>query len=309
LKKSLDFIVESCVNSVGVALNTASYHLLAHVAGIGPGLAKSIVEHRSSKGLFKSRVELLEVPRFSKKAFEQAAGFLRIPGAENPLDSTGVHPERYGMLEELASQAGKSVRDFMGAGVADLKNRKDLREKLGTFTFDDIVQELEKPGRDPREQFVPFSFRDDIHEVKDLESGMVCPGIVTNVTNFGAFVDIGVHQDGLVHISQLSEKFVKDPREVVSPGDRVQVKVLEVNLEKSQISLTMKLGERTTSAPPRERKQQQRAPKPRREEKKPAFVPSGAKAPQPKKPAPPPIFNNAFAGLAALKKDLKPGKS
>ncbi len=317
LKRSLDFVVDSCVNSVGVALNTASYHLLSRVAGIGPGLAKAIVERRGTKGLFKSRDELLDVPRFSKKVFEQAAGFLRIPDSENPLDNTGVHPERYPVLQEIAAQAGRSIRDFMGAGVAELKSRKDLREKLGSFTFDDIVRELEKPGRDPRDAFVPFSYRDDIHEVKDLTPGMVCPGIVTNVTNFGAFVDIGVHQDGLVHISQLAEKFVKDPREVVSPGDRVQVKVLEVNLDKNQIALTMRLGEKAQSPGPRERESRpapqssgrpgirpQGAPGARPQSGPAAPRAQGRKAPQ----QPAAIFNNAFAGLAALKKDLKPGK-
>lgn len=240
LKKSLEAVVDSCVNGVGVNLNTASYHLLSHVSGIGPGLAKSIVEHRGSKGLFKSRKDLLEVPRFSQKAFEQAAGFLRIPDSENPLDNTGVHPERYPVLEGLATKLGKSVKDLVGSGVELVKKAKELKNEIGAFTFDDIVKELEKPGRDPRDEFVAFQYREDIHEVKDLKPGMTAPGIVTNVTNFGAFVDIGVHQDGLVHISQLSDKYIKDPREVVSPGDRVQVRVLEVNVEKNQISLSMK---------------------------------------------------------------------
>ena len=240
LKRSLDFVVDSCVNSVGVNVNTASEHLLAHVSGIGPGLAKSLVEFRSNKGLFKSREDLKSVSRFSGKAFEQAAGFLRIPGSENPLDNTGVHPERYSFLESVAAQLGRSVKDFLGSGAQLLKKEKKLIEEVGQFTFEDIVNELEKPGRDPREEFVPFAFREDIHELKDLQLGMTCPGIVTNVTNFGAFVDIGVHQDGLVHISQLSDRFVKDPQEVVNPGDRVHVRVLEVNLEKNQIALTMK---------------------------------------------------------------------
>ena len=230
LKRSLEHVVESCVNQVGINLNTASYHLLAHVAGIGPGLAKGIVEHRGAKGLFKTRQDLLEVPRFSKKAFEQAAGFLRIPdsdgssgsadggGGGNPLDNTGVHPERYPVLEDLAQKLGKHVKDFLGAGVALVKQQAaELKEQIGEFTFNDIVEELEKPGRDPREGFVPFQYRDDIFELKDLKKDMICPGIVTNVTNFGAFVDIGVHQDGLVHVSQLSTKFVKDPREAVEP--------------------------------------------------------------------------------------------
>lgn len=240
LKKSLDEVVDSCVNSVGVDLNTASYHLLAHVSGIGPALAKSIVQFRVEKGLFKGRQQLLEVPRFTAKSFEQAAGFLKIPGAENPLDNTGVHPERYPLLEDFAKTKGIGVDKILGNGVALLKGASDVREKIGPFTFDDIVKELEKPGRDPRDVFVPFSFREDIHEVKDLQADMVCPGVVTNVTNFGAFVDIGVHQDGLVHLSQLADRFVKDPREVVSPGDHVKVKVIAVDLQKNQISLSMK---------------------------------------------------------------------
>ena len=240
LKKSLEQVVDSCVNSVGVNLNTASYHLLEHISGVGPALAKAIVEHRASKGLFTSRRDLLNVSRFSEKVFEQAAGFLRISGGAYPLDNTGVHPERYSILEEFAKSLGKSVAELLGSGVTHVKESRELVEKIGKFTFDDIVSELEKPGRDPREEFVPFHFRDDIHEVKDLQPGMTCPGIVTNVTNFGAFVDIGVHQDGLVHISQLANRFVKDPRDVVSPGDRVSVRVLEANLEKKQIALSMR---------------------------------------------------------------------
>lgn len=240
LKKGLDLVVDSCVNSVGVNVNTASSHLLSRVSGIGPALAKKIVEYRGENGLFKSREQLMTIPRFSKKTFEQAAGFLRVPGGDNPLDNTGVHPERYHLLETLASQIGKNVSDLLGSGVDLVKQSQVLRDEIGAFTFDDIVKELEKPGRDPREEFSAFQFRDDIHEVADLHPGMVCPGIVTNVTNFGAFVDIGVHQDGLVHISQLSIKFIKDPRDVVNPGDHVKVRILEVNLEKKQIALTMK---------------------------------------------------------------------
>ena len=240
LKKSLESVVESCVNSVGVNANTASPYLLAKVAGIGPSLARSICEHRQRKGVFKQRRDLLAVPRFSDKVFEQAAGFLRIPGAVHPLDNTGIHPERDPLLEKLAARLGKNVGDLVGPGAPLVKRDAQLRAQVGQFTFDDIVKELERPGRDPRESFVVWSFRDDIHELKDLAPGMVCLGIVTNVTNFGAFVDIGVHQDGLVHISQLADRFVKDPREVVSPGDRVTVRVLEVHLAKSQIALTMK---------------------------------------------------------------------
>lgn len=307
LKKSLDQVVDSCVNAVGVDLNTASYHLLARVSGIGPSLAKGIVEYRGSNGLFKSRDELNNVPRFSKKAFEQAAGFLRIPSSENPLDNTGVHPERYPHLEGLAKKLGKSVRDFVGSGVALVKQAKELRDEIGAFTFDDIVKELEKPGRDPRDEFVAFQYREDIHEVKDLKPGMMCPGIVTNVTNFGAFVDIGVHQDGLVHISQLADRFVKDPREVVSPGDRVQVKVLEVNLEKSQIALTMKRGEAVQRQERPQSQQHARGGNGHhgRHDRDDRRGPQGPRPPMPKGPPPAKpkqAFNNAFAGLANMMK-------
>ncbi len=245
LKKSLDQVVDSCVNQVGVNLNTASYHLLSHVSGIGPALAKSIVEYRGEMGLFKSREDLLKIPRFSKKIFEQSAGFLRIPEAENPLDNTGVHPERYPLLENLAQQMGRTLKDLTGKGIQLIKDHPEFKKLVGDFTFQDILQELEKPGRDSRENFIPFQYREDIHEISDLKPGMICSGIVTNVTNFGAFVDIGVHQDGLVHISQLADRFVKDPREVVSPGDKVQVRILEVNFEKRQIALTRRLDEKS----------------------------------------------------------------
>lgn len=240
LKKNLDLVVDSCVNQVGANVNTASYHLLSHVSGIGPGLAKAIVSYREKNGEFKSRDELLKVPRFTSKVFEQAAGFLRIPGGTNPLDNTAVHPERYSMLQEWAKKLGKDIGSLLGSGVSVLKSARELRKEAGEYTFDDIIAELEKPGLDPRDKFELVSFRDDIHEVKDLKEDMVCPGVVTNVTNFGAFVDIGVHQDGLVHISQLADRFVKDPRDVVSPGDRVTVRVLSVDLAKKQIALTMK---------------------------------------------------------------------
>ncbi len=273
-------------------LNTASYHLLGHVSGIGPGLAKAMVEHRGSKGLFRSRTALLEVPRFSAKVFEQAAGFLRISEAEHPLDNTGVHPERYPTLEKLAGQLGVPVAGLLGPGVKLVKQARELEKELGAFTFADIIAELEKPGRDPRESFAPFSYRQDIHTLEDLQPGMVCPGIVTNVTNFGAFVDIGVHQDGLVHISQLADHFVKDPREVVSAGDRVSVRVIEVKPDKQQIALSMKSGaevarghDAKSGAPPDDhrggRPQSPRAPVP---------------PPQPKQP-----FNNPFAGLGKLR--------
>jgi len=253
LERSLDQVVDSCVNQVGVNLNTASAPLLAHVSGIGPALAKAIVQHRQEQGLFSSRAKLMDVARFSAKTFEQAAGFLRIPGAAHPLDNTGVHPERYALLEGLAASLGKPVGELLGPGAEQVRQASALREEVGTFTFDDIVREIEKPGRDPRESFVPFAFREDVHELKDLKPGLVCPGIVTNVTNFGAFVDVGVHQDGLVHISQMGDRFVKDPRQAVNPGDRVQVRVLKVDLAKKQISLTLKTAASAERRPPKGR--------------------------------------------------------
>jgi uncharacterized protein len=242
LKKSLEAVVESCVNNVGVDLNTASSALLSYVSGIGPALAKNLVEYRKEKGLFSDRTELLKVPKFSTKVYEQAAGFLRIPNGKMILDATGIHPERYPAVRDMAQDMGVSISDLIGEGAKKvLEHRTKWAKLVGEFTFDDIVKELEKPGRDPRDPFKVFQFRDDIFEVKDLTEGMICPGLVTNVTNFGAFVDIGVHQDGLVHISELSHQFVQDPRKVVNPGDQVKIKVLKVDKEKNQISLTMKL--------------------------------------------------------------------
>ncbi|MBL8204787.1 MAG: RNA-binding transcriptional accessory protein [Blastocatellia bacterium] len=301
LKKGLDLVVDVCVNSVGVNLNTASYHLLARVSGIGPSLAKKIVEHRGEKGLFLSRQELLEIPRFSAKVFEQAAGFLRIQNGKHPLDNTGVHPERYASLEALANKLGKNVAELTGAGVELVKQSAELKAELGEFTFADVIAELSKPGRDPREEFSAFAYREDIHTVADLKPGMTCPGIVTNVTNFGAFVDIGVHQDGLVHLSQLADRFVKDPRDVVNPGDRVNVRVLEVNLEKNQIALTMK-----SEARPRdvrtEKRAEQRSEQRNEQRPKPNF--SKDRRPEPKRDAKPAKsgFNNPFADLANWKK-------
>lgn len=241
LKKSLEAVVESCVNNVGVDLNTASASLLSFVSGIGPALAQNIIESRK-KTLFQDRSELLKVPKFSAKVYEQAAGFLRVSGGKIFLDSTGIHPERYTAVRDMAQELGVSISDLVGEGA---KKLLQLRTKwtalIGEYTFDDIVKELEKPGRDPRDLFKVFHFRDDIFEVKDLKADMICPGLVTNVTNFGAFVDIGVHQDGLVHISELSHKFIDDPRKLVNPGDQVTVKVIGIDLEKNQIALSMKM--------------------------------------------------------------------
>lgn len=295
LKKSLEEVVDSCVNSVGVDLNTASPYLLARVSGIGPSLARGIVEHRGKNGLYKSRADLLNVSRFSLKAFELSAGFLRIPGAKNPLDSTGVHPERYSALESFADSVGKKIPELLGEGVAVLRSSDALKEILGPFTFADVIQELEKPGRDPREKFEVFQFREDINKVADLKPEMMCPGIVTNVANFGAFVDIGVHQDGLLHISELADKFVKDPRDVVSPGDRVMVRVLEVDAARSRISLSMRSGKPEAKPAPQRQAAPQQRNHPRREQPQ-----------HPPKPPRPQFTNNPFAALAALKNTTKP---
>lgn len=266
LKKSLHDVVESCVNQVGVELNTASSSLLQYVSGIGPAIAKNLIEHRKTHGGFKERDELLKVPQFSGKVFEQAAGFLRVAESKTVLDRTGIHPERYSAVREMAQELGLNISALLGTGAEKLKPLREKWAKLiGEYTFDDIVRELEKPGRDPRDMFKVFQYRDDIHELKDLKAGMICPGIVTNVTNFGAFVDIGVHQDGLVHISELSWQFVEDPRKVVSPGDAVQVKVVAVDLDKSQISLSMKTEERPkpeARPKPAQQPREERKPRP-----------------------------------------------
>jgi uncharacterized protein len=303
LKKSLHRVVESSVNNVGVDLNTASPSLLQYVSGIGPAIATNIVKYRGEKGLFKERSELLKVPSFSSKCFEQAAGFLRIRDGRMPLDQTGVHPERYQAVHDMLKEAGVTLSEVMGKSPEKLLPLKDKWSQLiGEFTFQDILNELSRPGRDPRDPFKVFQYREDIHEVKDLKEGMICPGIVTNVTNFGAFVDIGVHQDGLVHISQLTHEFVSDPKTVVSPGDQVQVKVLGVDLEKNQISLSMLLTERPKPEPkPRPEREKRAAPPPRSAQKD-KRRPDPRKRPEPpKRPAAKP-FNNPFAALEALKK-------
>jgi len=242
LKKSLDMTVESCVNSVGVNLNTASQHLLTYVSGLGPTLARNIVDYRRENGAFTSRAQLKKVPRLGPSAFEQCAGFLRIPGAKNPLDNSAVHPESYPIVAQMAKDSGCTVADL----IADKQRRKGIdihryvNENVGIPTLTDIMKELEKPGRDPREQIEEFEFDPNVTCVDDLEEGMILPGIITNITNFGAFVDIGVHQDGLVHISQLADRYVKDPNEVVRLHQHVLVRVREVDHRRNRISLTMK---------------------------------------------------------------------
>lgn len=242
LKKSLDVVVESCVNSVGVNVNTASKHLLTYVSGLGPQLAQNIVNYRKENGPFKSRKELKKIPRLGDKAFEQCAGFLRIPDAGNPLDNSAVHPESYNVVERMAEDMKATVADLLKQD--ELRKKIDLKkyvtETIGIPTLTDIMQELAKPGRDPRTTIQVFEFSKDIFKIDDVKPGMVLPGIVTNITNFGCFVDIGVKQDGLVHISQLANRFVSDPNEVVKLHQHVKVKVLEVDASRKRIQLTMK---------------------------------------------------------------------
>lgn len=244
LKKSLDRIVEYCVNMVGVNVNTASKHLLTYVSGLGPQLAQNIVDYRTENGPFKSRKELLKVPRMGAKAFEQCAGFLRIPDGENELDNSAVHPESYPIVEKMAKELKTTVRDLIRDH--ELKKKLNLQhyitDKVGLPTLNDIMQELDKPGRDPRQQIEVFSFDPGVKTIDDLREGMILPGIVTNITNFGCFVDVGIKENGLVHISQIADRFVKDPTEVVSLHQHVQVKVVGVDRERKRVQLSMKKG-------------------------------------------------------------------
>ncbi|MEQ1585872.1 MAG: Tex family protein [Cyclobacteriaceae bacterium] len=274
LKAGLDDVVMSCVNSVGVEVNTASKELLSYVSGLGPQLAKSIVEYRNQHGAFTDRQSLRKIPRLGDKAFEQCAGFLRIRDSKNPLDASAVHPERYELVEKFAKDLGCTVKDLMTS--AELRKKLELKkyvtDTVGLPTLTDILAELEKPGRDPREKFEVFSFEEGVHEIKDLKIGMALPGIVTNVTAFGAFVDIGVHQDGLVHISHLSDRFIKDPNEVIAVQQKVKVTVLEVDIPRKRIALSLK-SDPFGKTPP--------TPAPQRQEKssKPTSKPKSAPKP------------------------------
>ncbi len=248
LKKALDQVVESCVNYVGVDLNTASWALLGFVSGIGENLARGIVRYRDEQGAFASRRQLLKVPRFGQKAFEQAAGFLRIRSGSEALDNTAVHPERYPLVAIMARDAGIDVATLISRPdqIEQINLNAYVRDDVGLPTLRDIVAELKKPGRDPREIFIASSFREDVTGMDDLKEGMTLNGVVTNVAAFGAFVDIGVHQDGLVHVSQLADRFIKNPADVVRVGQQVQVRVLEVDIQRKRISLTMRGGELST---------------------------------------------------------------
>lgn len=245
LARSLDAVVEDCVNAVGVDVNTASAALLARISGLNATLAQNIVQFRDANGAFKSRSELKKVPRLGEKTFEQAAGFLRVMNGENPLDASAVHPETYPLVQRIAQDTGRDIRSLIGdsAFLKRLDPKQFTDETFGLPTVTDILGELDKPGRDPRPEFKTAEFQDGVEKLSDLEPGMVLEGVVTNVTNFGAFVDIGVHQDGLVHISALSEKFVKDPYEVVKAGDIVKVKVMEVDIPRNRVGLSMRMSD------------------------------------------------------------------
>ena len=242
LKRRLDDVAVNCVNRVGVAVNTASAQLLAYVSGLGPGLAQAIVKYRDENGPFKSRQALKMVPRLGPKAFEQAAGFLRIRGGEHPLDASAVHPESYHIVEAMSRDANCSVESLLrDASLREkIDPKKYVSEEVGMPTLADIMDELARPGRDPRQEFAPFSFDQGVQRIEDLTPGMRLPGIVTNITAFGAFVDVGVHQDGLIHISQLADRFVRDPSEIVQLQQPVDVTVLEVDLGRKRISLSLK---------------------------------------------------------------------
>ena len=245
LARGLDAVVEDCVNAVGVDVNTASVALLARISGLNSTLAQNIVAHRDEHGAFKTRAALKKVPRLGDKTFEQAAGFLRVMNGDNPLDASAVHPETYPLVERIAANTGRDIRSLIGdsSTLKRLDPKQFTDEQFGLTTVSDILSELEKPGRDPRPEFKTAEFQEGVESLKDLKLGMQLEGVVTNVTNFGAFVDIGVHQDGLVHISALSEKLVKDPYEVVKAGDIVRVKVMEVDIPRNRVALSMRMGD------------------------------------------------------------------
>lgn len=251
LSRSLDAVVEDCVNGVGVDVNTASAPLLSRVSGIGSGLAENIVAHRDTNGPFRSRRALKDVARLGPKAYEQCAGFLRIRGGDDPLDASSVHPEAYPVVRTMVKRTGGDVAALIGNTDTLRSLRPDdfVDEKFGLPTVTDILRELEKPGRDPRPAFRTATFKEGVEKLGDLAAGMVLEGVVTNVAAFGAFVDVGVHQDGLVHVSAMSRTFVKDPRDVVKPGDIVKVKVMDVDIPRKRVSLTLRLDDEAAAGP------------------------------------------------------------
>ena len=290
LKKSLDEVVESCVNRVGVDVNSASYRLLAYVAGIGESLAKHIVEHRFSNGAFRRREQLLEVPRFGERAFQQAAGFLRIHDGEDPLDGSAVHPESYPVVQRICQVTGRTVPELVGndAVLDTLDPAVFIDDRFGLETVRDIIAELKKPGRDPRHQFEAVTFKEGVNKPADLEVGMELQGIVTNVTDFGAFVDVGVHQDGLVHLSEISHQYVKNPADALNVGQSVRVKVLAVDLKAKRIGLSIKALLPGSPAARGEGGRPGHRPRPRGEDNRPrAGAPGGEAAQGPRRPARP----------------------
>ncbi|HET8705732.1 MAG TPA: Tex family protein [Pseudomonadales bacterium] len=303
LARSLDGVVEDCVNAVGVDVNTASVPLLARISGLNQTIAGNIVNFRNQNGAFKSRDELKKVPRLGDRTFEQAAGFLRIMNGSNPLDASAVHPEAYSVVERIVSKHAKNPREIIGDSqfLRSLKPAEFTDEKFGIPTVTDIIKELEKPGRDPRPEFKAAQFQEGVETLADLKLGMILEGQVTNVTNFGAFVDIGVHQDGLVHISVLSDKFVKDPREVVKAGDIVKVKVVEVDIPRKRIALSMRLneevGQKIDKPQFNQRPQNQKGSEAKQSQRA-----------QPKAPAKEEKANGTFAALFANAKQIKPKK-
>ena len=282
LARQLDAVVEDCVNGVGVDVNMASAPLLNRVAGLSSSIAANLVKYRDENGVFKNRKEILKVPRLGEKAFEQCAGFLRIMNGENPLDASAVHPEAYPVVERILAKSGREMSGLIGDArfLNTLAANDYTDEKFGQPTVRDIIRELEKPGRDPRPEFKTAQFKEGVEELKDLENGMMLEGVVTNVTNFGAFVDIGVHQDGLVHISALADKFVKDPREVVKAGDLVKVKVMDVDIPRKRIALTMRLTDDASARGDRGKQEKKSAKPPRhgKNNKRQSSAPRGAMA-------------------------------
>jgi len=303
LSRSLDAVVEDCVNAVGVDANTASAPLLARVSGIGTGLAQSIVQHRDANGRFESRAQLKKVPRLGPKAFEQCAGFLRIAGGKDPLDASGVHPEAYPVVRRILEATKSDIKAVIGNAelLRQVKPKDFVDEHFGLPTVTDILRELEKPGRDPRPAFKAAEFKEGVETLKDLKVGMILEGAVTNVAAFGAFVDIGVHQDGLVHISAMSKTFIKDPREVVKPGDIVKVKVLEVDVARKRIALTLRLDDEVGAKSDRPDRSAPAPRGPMRSSAPPAKSQSG-------KPAGGGAFAEAFARAAEKGPNGKPGR-
>jgi uncharacterized protein len=297
LARKLDAVVEDCVNAVGAEVNTASTPLLSRISGLTESLARNIVAFRDEHGPFRTRQQILKVPRVGERTFQQAAGFLRISGGENPLDASAVHPEAYPVVERITARTGLPVRELIGRTpvLRTLRPEEFADDRFGVPTVKDILAELEKPGRDPRPEFKTASFKDGVEQLGDLQPGMLLEGVVTNVANFGAFVDIGVHQDGLVHVSQLADRFVKDPREVVKAGDIVKVKVVEIDLKRKRVGLTMKLQEPIPAGQtPAARESRDRGP--RGPQGRP---PQGRPAPQPQSPQQPAstAMSAAFAKL------------